>query len=100
MIVMCVVIALLAVIVTLLPFFVGGDRELQSSRLIHSQERLEAEKQAILERFVEDLRAYESKVINKLMWQQRRQYLVNRYIDAARRLDYLRFTQGQQGGDS
>ena len=81
--------AVIAVVAILLPFFVGPGGSLQVSASINSIEILEASKAAILERFIQDEQAYENKTISKLAWEQRRTYLVNRYIDAARRLDFL-----------
>lgn len=84
-----VIFSIVLLVVVLLPFSLGGEEQLLSAALTDSTERLHAEKKAILNRYLEDESAFERKVINKIMWQQRRQYLVNRYIDAARRLDYL-----------
>jgi hypothetical protein len=82
-------ISVFAVLIILAPFFFGKGGHLQAAASINSLDRLEAIKESILKRFLEDERAFEEKRISKMAWEQRRQYLSNRYIDAARRLDYL-----------
>ena len=57
-----------------------------------------ASKAAILERFIQDEQAFENKTISKLAWEQRRTYLVNRYIDSARRLDFLKALNQNNNG--
>ena len=84
-----VITAVITVIAIIVPFFIGKGGALQVSASINSIELLEASKEAILQRFLQDEKAFENKTISKLAWEQRRTYLVNRYIDAARRLDFL-----------
>src|SRR6478736_5383730 len=96
MLVFASVLSLVAVIIILLPFFVGSGGRLQAAASINSIEKLEAVKKSILKRYIEDERAYDAKRINRLAWDQRKQYLTNRYIDAARRLDYLRSLVNEQ----
>ncbi|HYX37943.1 MAG TPA: hypothetical protein VE954_32995 [Oligoflexus sp.] len=88
-IVFAVSLSVLAVLIILSPFFFGKGGHLQAAASINSLDKLEAVKDSILKRFIEDERAYDEKRISKMAWEQRRQYLSNRYIDAARRLDYL-----------
>lgn len=99
MIIISAVIALLVMIVVLAPLWSkgsGGNR-LQAAASVTSQQRLTAEKQALVERYLDDELQFNQGKFNQLIWEQRRQFLINRYIDASRRLDYLR----QQGlGDS
>lgn len=83
------IISLVAVLVVLSPLFLGKGGTLASASSLNSPERLVAIKNAILKRYIEDERSFEEKKINKLIWEQRKQYLSNRYIDAARRLDYI-----------
>jgi hypothetical protein len=79
-----------ALIVLLLPFFVGRGGALQAGSAVNSPDQLERIKQALLKRYLEDEQAFQDKRISRMVWQQRRQYLVNRYVDTARRLDYLK----------
>lgn len=89
MIVFAASVSVLAALIILSPFFFGKGGHLQAAASINSLDKLEAVKESILRRFLEDERAFEEKRISKMAWEQRRQYLSNRYIDAARRLDYL-----------
>lgn len=82
--------SLLAALIVLLPFFVGKGGQLQAASSINSLDKLEAIKTSILKRYLEDERAFEEKRLTKLAWDQRKSYLSNRYIDAARRHDYLK----------
>lgn len=82
--------SLLAALVILLPFFVGKGGQLQAAASINSPEKLEAIKNSILKRYLEDEKAFDEKRLPKLAWEQRKSYLSNRYIDAARRHDYLK----------
>ena len=47
-------------------------------------------KTALLKRYLEEERLFNEKEINGLVWKQRQQYYMNRYIDASRREDYLK----------
>ena len=83
------VVATIAVVIILSPMVIGKGGQLASASSLNSVERLLAIKQAILARYIDDEKTFEAKKINKLVWEQRRQYLCNRYIDAARRLDFI-----------
>lgn len=71
------------------PLILAKDGALASASSLNSPERLLATKNAILKRYIEDEKTFEDKKISKIVWEQRKQYLSNRYIDAARRLDYI-----------
>ena len=83
------IVSIITVVFVLLPLLLGEDGRLASASSLNSPERLEAVKNALLKRYIEDEKAFESKAIPKLVWEQRKLFLSNRYIDAARRLDYL-----------
>lgn len=85
--------ALVVVAALLLPFVVGKGGTLQAASTIDSPDKLEAIQEAILKRYLEDEKAFENNRLGQVMWQQRRQYLVNRYVDSTRRLDYLRYLE-------
>ena len=84
------IVSVITVVFILLPLLLADDGRLASASSLNSPERLEAVKKALLKRYIEDEKAFESKAIPKLVWEQRKLFLSNRYIDAARRLDYLR----------
>ncbi len=79
----------LVLVFILSPFFIGRGGELASASALSSAEHLTKVKKAIVERYVKDLRAFESKEIGKKSWSGRQEFLLRRYIDATRRLDYL-----------
>ncbi|MCX6128700.1 MAG: hypothetical protein NTX25_06500 [Proteobacteria bacterium] len=87
----------LAALIIVSPFWMGPGGRLQAAASVNSLEQLEAVKLSILHRFLEDERAFTEKRISKMAWEQRRQFLTNRYIDAARRSDYLRTLASEQG---
>ena len=89
MLVIGTILSIILVAVIASPFFYGEQTPLQSGAPLDSPKKLLAQKHALVKRFIEDEAAYEKKRINKIMWEQRRLFLVNRYIDTARRLDYL-----------
>ncbi len=96
MIVFAISVATLSALIILSPFFVGKGGHLQAAASMNSLDGLETVKESILKRFLEDERAFEEKRISKMAWEQRRQYLSNRYIDAARRLDFLQSLAKEQ----
>ncbi len=81
--------SVLALLVILSPFVFARDGRLQAAASVNSPEKLEAVKLSILKRYLEDEKSFHEKKIMKITWDQRKAYLTNRYIDAARRLDYL-----------
>ena len=97
MIVFAIAITIFAALVILSPFWIGSGGRLQASASINSIEQLAAVKLSILKRFIEDERAFKEQRISKMAWDQRRQFLSNRYIDSARRSDYLSHLASEQG---
>lgn len=83
------VVSIATAVFVLLPLLLAKDGQLASASTLNSPERLEAVKNALLKRYIEDERAFESKAIPKIVWDQRKLFLSNRYIDASRRLDYI-----------
>lgn len=89
MIVIAVIIALLLLAVVMSPFFVKESRVLSHGSSINSPETLRSLKDQLVRRLVEEEEAHRSGSLSDGAWNKRRQFLVNRYIDAARRLDFL-----------
>ena len=73
----------------LLPFFVGPGGLLAHGAKIDSVDQLRAIKKAILKRYLEEEGAQRRGDLSGLAWRGRQEFLVHRYVDAARRLDYL-----------
>lgn len=88
---LAILISIVSVGIVLIPIIFFKPSSLQSASSENSIERLEAIKEAVLKRYIEDEKAFENSTINKLSWEQRKSYLTNRYLDAAKRLDYLNF---------
>lgn len=86
-------IGIILLVVLLAPFFIGPGGLLQAASSINSSSQLEALKEAILKRYLDDERAFQKGDLSPLGWEKRRAFLVNRYIDAARRLDFVRGMQ-------
>ena len=91
MIVLCLGITVVVCLIILCPFFIGKGGRLQAAASVNSKDLLKSEKEALIKRFVEDEALYLEKKMMAHNWQKRRQYLVNRYIDAAKRLDFLEY---------
>ncbi len=93
MIYIAAVIGVLLIAALSAPFFTGKGGLLQASASINSPEQLRALKAAILQRYMADERAFAQKDLGAHSWERRRSFLANRYIDVARRLDYLEHVQ-------
>lgn len=91
MIYLAALLSIITLIILFLPFFIGSGGALQAASAVDSVDSLESMKKAILERYIDDERAFKAKQISNITWQQRRAYLVNRYVDTVRRIDYLNF---------
>jgi hypothetical protein len=75
----------------LAPFLYGPGGTLAAGASIKSPERLAAIKNALVVRYVKDERAFQQGAISKREWTRRQHFLTNRYLDAARRLDFVQF---------
>jgi hypothetical protein len=89
MFVIMLVAGLVLITSILLPFFIGRGGVLAASSSINSNEQLAELKQAILNQYLTEESAHKNGDLNKFAWQKRQSFLVNRYIDCARRLDFL-----------
>jgi hypothetical protein len=84
-----VVISLLALLVVLVPFFRGEGGMLSSASFSSDPERLQASKAAIIERYIADHKIFKQDLISKRAWTGRQELLINKYVDASRRLDFV-----------
>jgi len=100
MIYVMVLIGVLLISTLLTPFWLGRGGLLQASASINSQSQLAALKEALLKAYINDEKAFTAGAMPSRSWLQRRDFLTNRYIDAARRLDFLIRTQTASGGAS
>lgn len=90
---LCIATALGAIIVILSPFIRGEGGLLAPSAQENSAAKLDRVKVAILKRYVVDEMASQNGEISKRTWEERKKFLTNRYVDAAKRLDYLQHLQ-------
>ena len=91
-----VAVGIALVIGILAQFFIGPGGLLAIGNSINVPAPLEALKKAILKRYLDDEAAFARGEISKLAWEGRRSLLVGKYIDAARRLDFLQHLQAAQ----
>lgn len=91
------VIGLLLIGILLSPFWLGEGGALQAGASINSPEHLMAMKTALLKRYVAEEAAHAKGDLSALAWSKRRDFLTNRYIDVARRLDFLQHSGSQAG---
>ena len=77
------------VLAILSPFVLGEGGRLAAGSSVNSVDQLKAEKKALILRYIQDEQQFADSKISQHIWQQRRQYLINRYIDSAKRMDFL-----------
>lgn len=71
------------------PFFLGPGGLLAHASRIDSSERLLAIREALLKRYLDDEAAFKGGDLSPTAWRKRQEFLVHRYVDVARRLDFL-----------
>lgn len=84
-----IVITALLILIVFAPFFVGSGGYLQEANSINSVERLEALREALLLRYLQDEDSFKQGNLSERAWNKRKEYLTNRYIDVTRRSDFL-----------
>lgn len=98
MIVISAVIGMAVVVAVLAPFFIGKGGLLAPGSQINAPERLTSMQEAILARYLDDEAAVARGDLSAGEWKKRQSFLVNRYIDVSRRLDFV--SAGQEGSAS
>lgn len=81
--------ALVALLAIVGPLFRSETKVLAASAAINDVEKLTALKDEILNRYLTDEQTRQAKQLSARAWHRRRTFLVNRYLDVCRRLDYL-----------
>jgi hypothetical protein len=79
------------------PFLFGRGGLLAASSSINSKEKLSSLKIAVLNQYIADETLNRAGELSDLAWNKRRGFLVNRYIDSARRLDFLEHIDAAAG---
>lgn len=88
-----VAIGVLLIVALLAPFFTGAGGQLAAGASVNSPAKLQATKVVVLKRYLEDEAAFKRGDLSPLGWEKRKEFLGHRYIDTARRLDYLEHLQ-------
>ena len=97
MIYITVLTGVILILLLLAPFWIGPGGLLQASSQVNSLDELKALKDAVIQRYLEDEKAFKEGNLSAGAWDRRRSFLSNRYIDAARRLDFLEHTKRSGG---
>ena len=79
----------LCVVILWIPFFWGSQVSLQAAVSLESSEELDALKKAIVDRYVEEEKAFSRGDLSKRTWTQRQEFLFHRYVDVAKRKAWL-----------
>ncbi len=99
--VLVILIGILLILAVVSPFFWGQGGLLAASASINSRTKLADLKTAVLKQYLADEKLYKQGELSSLAWNKRRGFLVNRYIDSARRLEFLEHIDSQaEGGES
>ena len=94
--ILAVVIVVTLIVVVISPFFFYKGEALQEAASVNSISKLQGMKESLLKRYLEDEKAHRNKLISDSVWQKRKRFLTARYLDAARRLDYLAYLKKLQ----
>ena len=89
MVIIPAMIGLALVTAILCPFWLGGGSVLAPSSGISDSRRLRKTKERVLERYLQDENSFKDRVVSRSEWGRRQQFLINKYIDLSRQLDYL-----------
>lgn len=87
------IIAVVVILSVLSPFFLGEGGALASAAAENSPEVVRRVKEAIVRRYLAEEQAFEANQIPRRSWEARKRFLQNRYLDAARRLDFLSYME-------
>lgn len=99
---LCLFISVITIAVVAIPLWFFKAEKLEAGATENSADKLERVKKAILRRYIEEEEIHSGSGVAGVVWEQRKSFLINRYLDAARRLDYLAFVERQgenSGGD-
>lgn len=77
------------ILALMLPFFAGPGGLLAHGSQIDSRERLLAIREALLKRYLDDEAAFKRGDLSVNTWRKRQEFLVHRYVDVVRRIDFL-----------
>ena len=72
------------------PFFAYGKEKLNAVLSYDNLEQLKEMQQKLLTRYIMDEKAHAAGDLTASAWKSRRAFLVARYVDAGRRIDFLK----------
>ena len=87
---LAIFVSLLAVLAVVLPFFWGPGGILAAAATEDDPKVLEDAKLLIARRWSKDEAAFLRQEISSREWEMRKELLTNRFLDTARRLDFIR----------
>ena len=93
MMLIAAVIGLLLIAAVLGPFFYGPGGRLQAGSAVVSPEQLASQKQALVQQFLADEKDFQNGLLTAREWKARQNFILGRFTDASRRLDYLNFVK-------
>ncbi|MCX6116698.1 MAG: hypothetical protein NT027_04095 [Proteobacteria bacterium] len=82
-------ISIAGLIIVLLPFFQGPGGRLENASYLDSVDVLEKRQNAIVERWKVEHKNHMEGFLSAREWRLRKTYLTNRYVDVARRIDWM-----------
>lgn len=94
---LCLAISVVTIAVVAIPLWFFPAEKLEAGATENSAEKLERVKKAILRRYIEEEDLHAGSGVAAVVWEQRKSFLINRYLDAARRLDYLAYVDQAEG---
>ena len=94
-VVLCTLIAFVVMVVVVTPFFFGPGGKLAPGASISDRKQLESIRDKIIDRFVEEEKAFEKGTLAEGTWKRRQEFLENRYIDVCRRIDFISKLESQ-----
>lgn len=91
---LCILTSVLIFAFLLSPFVLGAGGKMLAHSSLSSEDSLKQMQKQVLQNYVKCEELFEKNLLNKREWEQRQNFLTNRYLDATRRLDALHFQKG------
>ncbi|MFK7872610.1 MAG: hypothetical protein AB8C84_05485 [Oligoflexales bacterium] len=85
----CIAAGVLFLLFVLSPFWMGVGGELERASVIDDLNELLKLKSAVLQRYLQEEKDFVAGHLTNTEWNRRKEFLEGRYLDYARRLDYL-----------
>lgn len=98
-VILCLLTSLLALAFLFIPFFIGPGGALSPHSAFINEDALQNVRKSLLAQYVKCEDLFTSGQISKREWEQRQLFLRNRFLDASRRLDRIRFQQKESAGE-